>query len=181
MIDPRVILIAIMLGGLTIAGVGLKSYSHGRHTMQLEKDAEISKLRDDHQRAKDAQDARIEALNESFRLARQGADHDREKERAANAAALARVAADRNRLRDELAAAAAGGVEAADDSVAACRDRAATLGRVLGEALQAHAVCTGAAEENATGVRTLQRAWPVVSEQPVEVGSAHSLETEPSP
>lgn len=161
-------LVGAIAGGLGLAVVTGLAYWRGKvaGTKQAtaERNAHWQALVDTLQRqaraAVDAEAQHVRALEEQWRIARQGADHERERERAANAARVAAVAADRDRLRDELAAAAAGGVTAADDSIAACRDRAAAFGRVLGEALRAAGECAADAEDLATGVRTLQRAWP---------------------
>jgi len=157
-------LVGAIVGGLAVAGAGVAGYLKGKRVATAERNThwqgQVDRLQAQHRAAVDAEAQRVRALEEQWRLARQGADHERERERASNAARVAAVAADRDRLRDELARAAAGGVAEADDSVAACRDRAAAFGRVLGEALRAGAECAAAAEDLATSVRTLQRAWP---------------------
>lgn len=77
----------------------------------------------------------------------------------------ARIAADLrgelDRLHGDIAAFAAGEHEAAADSLAACRDRAATIGHLLERALRSDARHTGAAEDHATDVRGLLATWPV--------------------
>lgn len=158
---------ALFLSGITGVVVGLKAYAAGREKERLVQTEIIGRMVAQHQKAVGEANAKVDTMDEAMRLLKQGADHARELERSRNAATLAAVNADRVRLRDQLADAAAGGVQAADDTVAACRDRAAALGRVLDEALSAHAECTAAAEENATGLRTLQRGWPSVSAEPV--------------
>lgn len=79
--------------------------------------------------------------------------------------ASARVAADlkrtrdeRDGLRDQIGGYAAGG--SAPDSVAAARERAATLGRLLGESLQLQEELAGDAEALAADLRAMQAAWP---------------------
>ena len=91
----------------------------------------------------------------------QEAQHARETDRAAARRAAADLRADRDRLRDAIDAYAAGGGLAAPDSVAACRERAAQLGRAVDEALQAHGECTAQAVDLAADVRALLAAWPV--------------------
>jgi hypothetical protein len=161
-------LVLAIVGGIGFAGITGAAYWRGKVTGRSVATAErnahwqgvVDTLHAAHRAAVDAENARVRAVEEQWRLARQGADHERERERAANAARVAAVAADRDRLRDELASAASGGVVEADDSLSACRDRADAFGRVLGEALRASAACAADAEDLATGVRTLQRAWP---------------------
>lgn len=161
----RLGLVAALLAGLGMAGTGVVAYAKGKRAAVAERNAHwqgvVDKLQADARAALQAAEERTLAVEETNRLRRQGADDVQERERAANRAALAAVAADRDRLREQLATAAAGSVAAADDSVAACRDRAQALGRVLGDALRAHAECTAAAEDLAAGVRALRAAWPM--------------------
>lgn len=63
-------------------------------------------------------------------------------------------------LDSRLAAVATGGRTEAEDTVAACRERADALGRVLGEALRASEQCSLDAEDLAAGIRALRGAWP---------------------
>jgi len=65
---------------------------------------------------------------------------------------------DREWLRVDTASFAAG---PADDSAAACRERAATLGRLLDDALRTAATIAGSAEQHAADVRALRASWPV--------------------
>lgn len=102
----------------------------------------------------------------ALRAAEQGmAERARNDQIAREFAALRRdrdgVVAERDSLRNQLANAARGPAQAADDSLPACRDRAAAYGGVLAEALRAGEECAAAAEANAEGVRTLRAAWPV--------------------
>lgn len=83
------------------------------------------------------------------------------KQERARAAALAAAAADGERLRKQVAeyAATCGGGEADSPAVALqrCRDRAATLGVLYGEADSQAESFAGAAEQHADEVRTLKR------------------------
>lgn len=139
---------------------GVNKYAAGVKADRQRSDGVILKLHKEHAEALLAANAQVAATEELWRMKLQGAQRAQEKERSANERMLAAVAADRNSLREQLANAAAGGVEASNDTVAACRERAAAFGRVLDDALQAHAVCTAAAEDNAAGVRTLLSGWP---------------------
>lgn len=85
------------------------------------------------------------------------------KERAANARLrgdMAAVVARADRVRSATASAATGGRTEAEDSTAAARDRAAALGRSLGEALLAHEECSGELESARADTRALLAAWP---------------------
>lgn len=83
------------------------------------------------------------------------------KQERARAAALAAAAADGERLRKQVTefAATCGGGEADSPAVALqhCRDRAATLGVLYGEADSQAEAFAGAAEQHADEVRTLKR------------------------
>ena len=110
------------------------------------------------------------ALDDARETFREGEIHARNqqeiadahaKQERARAAALAAAAADGERLRKQVTeyAATCGGGEA--DSPAAalqhCRDRAATLGVLYGEADSQAEAFAGAAEQHADEVRTLMR------------------------
>ena len=161
-------LVGCIVGGLALAGTGVAAYWRGKVAGTAAATAErnthwqatVDKLQADARAAVSAEAQRVQALQEQWRMARLGADHERERERAANAARLAAAAADRDRLRDELAAAAAGGVAETADSVAACRDRAAAIGQLLGEALRASGQCAGESEDLAPELRRVRAAWP---------------------
>lgn len=161
-------LVSAFVGGIALMVVGIKAYAAGREKERAVQERVIRNMVDMHRAELDARNAEIDNLNEYWRLRRQGADRAQEIERAASRDALAAVNADRGRLREQLAAVASGGVQAADDTVGACRERAAALGDVLDSALHAHAVCTGEAEDLAAGVRALREAWPTnpVKESP---------------
>lgn len=165
----RMGLLGALLAGLGMVGVGIERWHAGHAAGAAEEKAHadqvLATLRERQRAELEAANARADAISEQWRTARQGADREREKERAATQAARAADAADLQRMRDQLAAAAAGGVEAADDTVAACRDRAAAFGRLLGEALRAGGDCAADAEDLGTSVRTLQRAWPVTPQE----------------
>jgi predicted lipid-binding transport protein (Tim44 family) len=164
------VMVTALLGGVSSFVVGIKRYAQGKADDKQRSDLVIARLVSEHRAAVLEANAKADAITESWRMARQGAERDQERERAAVRATLAAVNADRGELRDQLAAAARGGVEAGSDTVAACRDRAAAFGDVLDQALQAHAVCTAEAEELASGVRALRSAWP--SGQPAEVAQS---------
>lgn len=67
-----------------------------------------------------------------------------------------------DRLRDELAAyAAGGGGDTPEAALAACRDRAATLGALLVDGVQLQIDLAAAASNHAADVRALRSAWPV--------------------
>lgn len=161
------VLCTALLGGVGACTAGLKAYAAGRAKEKQVQEGIIGRMVERHRTELDEQRAKNEAQAEAWRLQRKGAERAQELERAAARDALASINADRGRLRDELAAFAAGGRQAADDTVDACRARAAALGDVLDEALQAHAECTAESESLAAGVRTMQRSWP--SSQPTGV------------
>ena len=110
------------------------------------------------------------ALDDARETFREGEIHARNqqeiadahaKQERARAAALAAAAADGERLRKQVTdyAATCGGGEAVSPAVALqrCRDRAATLGHLLGQADGLAEAFAGAAEQHADEVRTLKR------------------------
>lgn len=116
-----------------------------------------------------AERARV-ALEDARETFRKGEIHARNQQEIADAhaqqekrraAALAAAVADGQRLRNQVAqfAAACGGGEADSPAVALqrCRDRAATLGVLYGEADSQAESFAGAAEQHADEVRTLMR------------------------
>ena len=131
-------------------------------------DAAVAKLNATHA-AQESERHRI-ALDDARATFRKGEIHARNQQEIADAHAaqekrrlahLAAAAADGDRLRKQVTeyAAACGGGEA--DSPAAalqhCRDRAATLGVLYGEADSQAEAFAGAAEQHADEVRTLKR------------------------
>lgn len=109
----------------------------------------------------------LEDARETFRKSEIHASNQQEiidahaKQERARAAALAAAAADGERLRKQVTeyAATCGGGEADSPAVAIqrCRDRAATLGVLYGEADSQAESFAGAAEKHADEVRTLKR------------------------
>ncbi len=63
-------------------------------------------------------------------------------------------------LRGDIARYAAGGASAAEDTLAACRDRTAALGNLLGQALQASEECAGDGERERNKLEAVRGAWP---------------------
>lgn len=112
--------------------------------------------------------AKVDAIETAMRLAKEGAERALRAANEANRnirAAFAVVTGERDQLRDAAARAAivTGGVQASDDSVAACRDRAERTWLSLEAALRTSRTCAGHAEDASAGVRGLQAAWPVAN------------------
>jgi hypothetical protein len=107
-----------------------------------------------------AETQRRKAQEDALRIAKENADHVLTLEREESSKRLALERSASVGLRRQLAAAAAGASASAPDSLSACRDRASTFGDVLGTVLLGFAECTGAAEDNAGGVRALLNSWP---------------------
>ena len=121
-------------------------------------------------RAQENKDRMQAALDDARETFRKGEIHARNQQEIADAhdaqekrrvARLAAAAADGERLRKQVAeyAATCGGGEAVSPAVALqrCRDRAATLGVLYGEADSQAEAFAGAAEQHADEVRTLMR------------------------
>jgi hypothetical protein len=86
------------------------------------------------------------------------AQRTREQEQARSRRAADLLRTERDGLRNEISAFATG---PADDTGPACRERAATLGALLDDALRTAAACTAGAEQHASDVRALRDGWPV--------------------
>lgn len=97
-------------------------------------------------------------LEDAWRKRVTHAQRTRETELAASRLADDALRADAGWVRDDIAAYAAGGPE---DSIAACRGRAATLGRLLDRALQADRRSTERAETHAADARSLRDGAPL--------------------
>lgn len=85
------------------------------------------------------------------------AQRARQTENSRNERIAADLRADADRLRGDIAAFAGG---PAEDSIAACDGRAATLGELLGDALRTSQACAGQAEDLGGDLRSVLEAWP---------------------
>lgn len=155
---------AILFVALCAAGIKLVGALHDRDT------ARTALAQEQRDRAAENQERMRVALEDARETFRKGEIHARNQQEIADAhhaqekrrlARLAAAAADGERLRDQVRAYAAtcGGAEADSPVVALqrCRDRAATLGHLLGEADGLAEAFAGAAEQHADEVRTLKR------------------------
>lgn len=151
--------LALVLGGLwALDSYGDRREDEGRAAVQAEWNAEREVM----ERAAAQAEDENRRLEQALAARTQEAQRARENERAATARAAADLRA-HERMRDaELAAYAAGGGGAADDSIPACRGRAAELASTVGEALSAHAECTSTAANLAADLRAVLAAWPAV-------------------
>ena len=151
---------------VVLCGVGFKLV---RATLDLST-ARTALATEQRDRANENTERMRVALEDARETFRKGEIHARNQQEIADAhaaqekrrlARLAAAAADGERLRDQVRtyAATCGGGEA--DSPAAalqhCRDRAAALGKLLGEADGLAEAFAGAAEQHADEVRTLKR------------------------
>ena len=157
-------LAALLFVALCATGLKLIGVLHDRDAART---ALATEQRD---RANENRERMRVALDDARETFRKGEIHARNqqdivdahaKQERARAAALAAAAADGERLRKQVAeyAATGGGGEADSPAVALqrCRDRAATLGHLLGQADGLAEAFAGAAEQHADEVRTLKR------------------------
>ncbi len=153
---------AAAIGGAALAALAAWNVQAWRY------DTQISSIQAQHSRA--LADAHQKALDDARATFRKGEIHARNQQEIADAhaaqekrrlARLAAAAADGERLRKQVTdyAATCGGGEADSPAVALqrCRDRAATLGVLYGEADSQAEAFAGAAEQHADEVRTLMR------------------------
>lgn len=157
-------LAATLFVALCATGFKLAEALHDRDTART---ALATEQRD---RADENRERMRVALDDARATFRKGEIHARNqqeiadahaKQERARAAALAAAAAGGERLRKQVTeyAATGGGGEADSPAVALqrCRDRAATLGHLLGQADGLAEAFAGAAEQHADEVRTLKR------------------------
>ena len=105
----------------------------------------------------DAADRRYRALETNMATKLKESADVRARERRDHESRAAAWTAERAGLRGAIAAAASPGGGPGGDSLAACRERAATLGDLLAEGVQLQAELAAAAEDHAADVRSLQR------------------------
>lgn len=155
-------LIALLLGGIGMAGTGLYGFVKGKAADKQRSDLVISRMvaqyNADALKASEAARAKESELQAKLK----GAQDALDKERATStriAADLRLTRTERDGLRDQIGA-FAGGSGVSEDTISAARDRAATLGRLLDESLQLQEELAGDAEALAADVRALRQAWP---------------------
>jgi hypothetical protein len=160
---------ALAVGGVTYWHLHAVSKAHkaGIEQDKARSDGVIAQMLLEHTQNVDKANAKVDAISETLQKVTQGAKDALKTANAATAkirAAFAAVSGERDKLRDDFnRSIVTGNVAASDDTVAACRERADAAGRVLQEALRISAVCAGDAEDNASGIRALQGAWPTVN------------------
>ena len=157
-------LAATLFVALCVVGFKLVEALHDRDTART---ALANEQRDRADENRERMRVALEDARETFRKSEIHASNQQEivdahaKQERARAAALAAAAADGERLRKQVTeyAATRGGGEADSPAVALqrCRDRAATLGVLYGEADSQAEAFAGAAEQHADEVRTLMR------------------------
>jgi hypothetical protein len=97
------------------------------------------------------------ATEQALQLKVNEANNARAIERAKADRIAAGLRADADRLRGDIAQFASG---SAEEPAAACRERAATLGSLLDNALRTSGECTAQAESVAADLRATLAAWP---------------------
>jgi hypothetical protein len=97
------------------------------------------------------------ATEQALQLKVTEANNARAIERAKAYRIAAGLRADADRLRGDIAQFASG---SAEDTASACRDRSATLGSLLDDALRTSGECAAQAESVAADLRATLAAWP---------------------
>jgi len=169
MLTAKVLVIGAAVAAVAItvasAAAGVIGYNKGVAADKQRSDLVITTMQVEAAQKLIAANALVKQQSDNLQATKERAEHDLQAERDLNkrlrdeSVASAGAA---ERMRQRLAAAAAGGVAAGDDSVTSCRERAAAFGVVLGEALQAHALCTADIEDVAASYRAVRGSWPVV-------------------
>ena len=157
------VLVAALIGGVGMCGTGVYGYFKGKTAGRAEVQRVLDQAVADHNAAAMSASEAYRRLEQEAQAKVKGAQDALDKERAASsriAADLRRTRTERDGLRDQISAYAAGGGDASADSVAAARERAATLGGLLDESMRVQEDFAVEAESLAASVRALRDAWP---------------------
>lgn len=153
--------VAAILICLALAGLWWHGFKRGEAADKQRSDLVISGMVNDAQARLSSANALIKQQTDALQATKERAERDLQSEKARNERRLADAMATSDLVRQQLADFARG--DGADqDSAAACRSDASSLGDVLAVALSAHGVCSGHAEAEAANARSLLNAWPVV-------------------
>lgn len=144
---------------LALAGLWWHGYKKGEKADKQRSDLVIAGMVNDAQARLNDANEKVRLQSASLQATKERAERDLQTERARNARRLADAAATSDLVRDQLAEFARG-QQSGDDTAAAASERAAELGRLLGESVQLQAELAGAAEDHAASVRALLNAWP---------------------
>lgn len=158
-------LILVIAAVLALAGMWWHGYKKGEAHDRQRSDLVIAKMVSDAQAKLDAAKAQIRQQSEQMQATKEGAERDLQAERQRQARRVADAVATDRVVREQLADVARG-PGADQDTLAACRSDASALGDVSERALQAHRVCSEAAESEAAGARALLDAWPFIGSAP---------------
>jgi hypothetical protein len=158
----------LLIAGMAIiffAGIMAVSYKKGVSSDRARSDRVIALMVLEARDRLDAHNREVRALGDELQSNLEKAEHVLQAERDTNALHVAAAAESDGRVRRAISDFARG-AGATQDTLATCRDEASRLGIVLGEALRAHAISTGAAEAEAGTARALLAAWPVAGRTP---------------
>lgn len=151
------ILVAVVL---LVAALGWQTLRLGWAQSSLSKAKEVhATYVANAERAAREQETRYRQLERNYIEGKERADARLRQEQASHRRIADAFRAAHDGLRGDIAAFAAGS-RRTEDSLAACRDDAATLGELLGGSLRAEEELAGAAEEHAASTRALLDAWP---------------------
>jgi hypothetical protein len=145
--------------GVAIVGAGAVGYQKGKASQKAHYELVISNLRLEAEHKLAEANAANKSLSDTMQATKEKAEHEIQAQRQRTERRVADAVATDRLVRDTVAAVASG-PDPRDDSIAACRSDARSLGDVLDRVLPGYAVCTGAAEREADGARGLLAAWP---------------------
>jgi uncharacterized phage infection (PIP) family protein YhgE len=158
-VSIKMLAIAGALASVASIGSYFIGHSNGVDDDKKRSDLVILQLQVD--AAKDLADANklIKSQSDTMQDIKDKAQQDLQIEKSRNNRRLADATATSNLVRDQIAGFASG-ASAAQDSLTTCRSDASALGSVLATALQAHGICSGNSETEASNARSLLSAWP---------------------
>jgi hypothetical protein len=162
--EPYKLLIEIATVGVAVVGIGFIGARLEHNSMQVKLDAV--------QHAWDAERAQAQASaiktqadyrsqESAWNQKLQEAEDAKRKANAIQARVIAADRADNDRMRNELAAYASGGSRTADDTLAACRSRAAILGQAVEDGMRVQGEMAATYGDLATDYGTMFDGWPV--------------------
>lgn len=168
MITGKVLLIGAAVAAVAIAAAGVLGYSKGVAADKQRSGLVIANMVIAAEKALAAANKETRALGDQLQATKEEAENALQTERTRNDRIKIAAASDGGRMQRYITDFASG-AGATQDSLTACRSDARALGELLDGALRAHAVCSGAAEQEAGTARSLLAAWPRVASVGSEV------------
>jgi hypothetical protein len=154
-----VILLALSVSLFITAGVQRATISSKNATINRMELAE-AQARADAAEAQRLVGVQYRAIESRFQAQKEEAEKRDAEDRKMREARFAVVVAERDRLRQQVDTYSRGPADPAQDSIAACRHRAETLGELFGQCTERYTAVAKEADDRAAEVVKLLNAWP---------------------